>query len=295
MAKKSMAKKTGAKKTLAKKAKKAPNWPRQPRQGPLLAHAQAISELAAAISRYADAKEAIDAAYYLYPFGAPLDTKGASVTYARDELAKSTSMAVQGFASYVLWRPDLPNPPIDGDPSLPKVRSSLGLSGYAAAPSVYANGTLGEPFKASERSAQQAGIDNQFELAGGGLFPLQTLRFTPYGQTDFRGKAGIGGFSGTYEPYLPIAHWGVNPNFGPQWIGFYFRMVAEANVFRVANAGLTNYASNTTYSFLGGTAELNATLFQNMPEFGSYPPQRAIPLLLERGEQYRHQELPRSD
>ena len=214
-------------------------------------------------------KEAIDAAYYLYPLGAPLDTKGASVTYTRDELAKSTSLGVQGFASYVLWRPDLPNPPIEGDSSLPKVRSSLGLSGYAAAPFVYANGTLGEPFKASERSALQAGIDNQFELSGGGLFPLQTLRFTPYGQTDFRGKAGIGGFSGTYEPYLPEAHWGVNPDFGPQWIGLYFRTVAEANVFRVANAGLTNYASNTTYSFLGGTAELNATLFQNMPEFGA--------------------------
>jgi hypothetical protein len=213
-------------------------------------------------------KEAIDAAYYLYPLGAPLDPKGASITYTRDELAKSTALAVQGFASYVLWRPDLPNPPIEGDPSLPQVRSSLGLSGYAAAPFVYAKGTMGEPFRASERSALQVGIDNQFELSGGGLFPLQTLRFTPYGQTDFRGKAGIGGFSGTYEPYLPRAHWGSNPNFGPQWIGFYFRTVAEANVFHVANAGLTNYASNTTYSLLGGTVELNATLFQNMPELG---------------------------
>ena len=81
-------------------------------------------------------KEAIDAAYYLYPLGYALDPKGASVTYTRDELGKSTSLAVQGFASYVLWRPDLPNPPIDGDPSLPRVRSSLGLSGYAAAPFV---------------------------------------------------------------------------------------------------------------------------------------------------------------
>ena len=134
--------------------------------------------------------------------------------------------------------------------------------------SFYANGTLGEPFKASERSALQAGIDNQFELSGG-LFPLETLRFTPYGQTDFRGKAGVGGFSGTYEPYLPMAHLGVNPNLGPQWIGFYFRTVGEANVFHVANAGLTDYASNTTYSFLGGTTEVNATLFQNMPEFGA--------------------------
>jgi hypothetical protein len=214
-------------------------------------------------------KEAIDAAYYLYPFGSPIDAKGASVTYTRDELGKSTSLAVQGFASYVLWRPDLPGPQINGDPSLPHVQSSLGLSGYAAAPFLYANGTLGDPFKASERSALQAGIDNQFELAGGGPFTIQTLRFTPYGQTDFRGKAGIGGFSGTYEPYLPRAHWGLNPDFGPQWIGLYFRTVAEANVFRVANAGLTNYASNTTYSFLGGTAELNATLFQNMPEMGA--------------------------
>jgi hypothetical protein len=214
-------------------------------------------------------REAIDAAYYLYPLAFALDTKGAALTYTRDELAKSTALAVQGFASYVLWRPDLPNPPIEGDPSLPQVRSSLGLSGYAAAPFVYANGTIAEPFRASERSALRAGIDNQFELSGGGIFPLQTLRFTPYGQTDFRGKAGIGGFSGTYEPYLPRVHWGVNPDLGPQWIGFYFRTVAEANVFRVANAGLTNYASNTTYSFLGGTAQLNATLFQNMPEFGA--------------------------
>jgi hypothetical protein len=214
-------------------------------------------------------KEAIDAAYYLYPFGSPIDAKGASVTYTRDDLGKSTSLAVQGFASYVLWRPDLPNPQINGDPSLPHAQSSLALSGYAAAPFLYANGTLGDPFKPSERSALQAGIDNQFELSGGGPFTIQTLRFTPYGQTDFRGKAGIGGFSGTYEPYLPKAHWGLNPDFGPQWIGVYFRTVAEANVFHVANAGLTNYASNTTYSFLGGTAELNATLFQNMPEMGA--------------------------
>jgi hypothetical protein len=212
-------------------------------------------------------KEAIDASYYLYPLASALDTKGASITYTRDELAKTTSLALQGFASYVLWRPDLPNPLIDGDPLLPRVRSSLGLSGYAAAPFVYFNGTLGEPRKPSERSALQGGIDNQFELSGGGLFPLQTLRFTPYAQTDFRGIAGIGGFSGTYEPYLPQAHWGSNPDFGPQYVGFYFRTVAEANVFRVNSAGLTNFASNTTYSFLGGTAELNATLFQNMPEF----------------------------
>ena len=56
-------------------------------------------------------------------------------------------------------------------------------------------------------------------------------------------------------------------------VGFYFRTIGEANIFHVANAGLTNYASNATYSFLGGTAEVNATLFQNMPEFGAlcYP------------------------
>jgi hypothetical protein len=214
-------------------------------------------------------RQAIDAAYYLYPLGVAPDNKGASVAYTRDQLDKTTSLAVQGFASYVMWRPDLPNPPIQGDPSLRQVRSSLALSGFAAAPFVYANGKLGEPFRSSERSALQAGIDNQFELSGGGLFPLQTLRFTPYGQTDFRGKAGIAGFSATYEPYLPKAHWGVNPNLGPQWVGFYFRTVAEANVFRVADAGLTDYSPNTTYSFLGGTAELNATLFQNMPEFGA--------------------------
>jgi hypothetical protein len=41
-----------AKKT---KAKKAPPRPRQPRQDPLLVHAQAISELAAAIRQHADA------------------------------------------------------------------------------------------------------------------------------------------------------------------------------------------------------------------------------------------------
>jgi hypothetical protein len=44
-----------AKNTKAKKAKKAPNRPRQPRKDPLLALAQAISELAAAIRQYADA------------------------------------------------------------------------------------------------------------------------------------------------------------------------------------------------------------------------------------------------
>lgn len=206
-------------------------------------------------------REAIDAAYYLYPLRGALDTKGAALTVTRDDLAGSTAVAVQAFSSYVALRPELPPPPrpVSGAADLPV------LSGYAAAPFIYANGQLGEPRKASERSALQFGIDNQIEFAGG-LFPLQTLRVTPYGQTDFRGLASIGGISSTYEPYLPGMRLGGNPNLGPQLVGYYFRAIGEADVFRVDNAGLTDFLPRTSYAYVGGTVQFNATLFQNMPE-----------------------------
>lgn len=126
--------------------------------------------------------------------------------------------------------------------------------------------TLGEPFKASERSALQAGID-QFELWR--TLPAADLAFHSLRPDRLSRQGRYRWVLGYIRAYLPRAHWGTNPDFGPQWIGLYFRTVPEANVFHVANAGLTNYASNTTYSFLGGTAQLNATLFQNMPEFGA--------------------------
>jgi hypothetical protein len=40
------------------------------------------------------------------------DAKGATITVTRDDLAGSTSLAVQAFASYVFFRPDLPGPVI---------------------------------------------------------------------------------------------------------------------------------------------------------------------------------------
>jgi hypothetical protein len=59
---------------------------------------------------------------------------------------------------------------------------------------------------------------------------------------------------------------GVNPDMGAQYVGYYFRTVGEADVFRVDNPGLTDFLPRTTYSFVGGAAEVNATLFQNMSE-----------------------------
>jgi hypothetical protein len=48
----------------------------------------------------------------------------------------------------------------------------------------------------------------------------------------------------------------------PKPVGYYFRIMGEVNVFRVNDAGLTNFLPHTTYALVGGNAEVRAVLFE---------------------------------
>jgi hypothetical protein len=205
----------------------------------------------------------IDAFYYLYPL-APLDGRGASVSYTGDRRADTDTFTVRGFTSYVLARDFLE--PQDRSPTGP-----LTLTGYAFAPFLFLNGTLREPRPRSERSALQAGLDTQFEFWRGGIFSTQNVGIRPYYQTDFRGFGDIAGVTALWEPYKLDWHLGGRADIAaPKFIGFYWRAVAEANIFHVGNAGLSNFEPDTTYSWLGGTLQLRSVFFENMPDVPSW-------------------------
>ncbi|TPI54205.1 hypothetical protein FJ420_30625 [Mesorhizobium sp. B3-1-3] len=213
-------------------------------------------------------KDKLNALYYLYP-QASVDAKGASVTWSNDYLKDTQSLAIQGFVSYVPSAPYSFHAEVNSDPSLSQVDVPLQLSRYAAGPYVYGSGTIGSPRKAGEKSALQVGLDNQFEIEGGGVFKLQTLGISPYYQTDFRGEAQIYGVTALWEPYRPGWSLGGTRNNGQSLVSMYWRAIAEADVFRVAKAGETSYKDDTNTALLGGTISLNGVLFQNMPEVGA--------------------------
>ncbi|MDX8541535.1 hypothetical protein RFM23_28320 [Mesorhizobium abyssinicae] len=213
-------------------------------------------------------KDKLDALYYLYP-QAPVYAKGASVAWTNDYRADTQSLAIQGFVSYVPFSPYSFDPKVNGDPSLEKVDVPLEFSRYTAGPYVYGAGTIGSPRKASERSKLQVGLDNQFEIIGGGLFNLQTLGVAPYYQTDFRGEAQIYGLTTLWEPYQHDWRLGGSRNNGESYVDLYWRAIAEADLFRVGKAGETNYKDDTDTALLGGTISLNGVLFPNMPSAGA--------------------------
>ncbi|MER8569018.1 hypothetical protein NKH85_12550 [Mesorhizobium sp. M0924] len=213
-------------------------------------------------------KDKLNALYYLYP-QAPFDAKGASVTWSNDYLKDTQSLAIQGFVSYVPYAPYSFHAGVDGDPSLSQVVVPLQFSRYAAGPYVYGAGTIGSPRKVGEKSALQVGLDNQFEIIGGGVFNLQTLGISPYYQTDFRGEASIYGLTALWEPYKPQWSLGGTRDNGESLVSMYWRAIAETDVFRVAKAGETSYTDDTNIALLGGTVSLNGVLFQNMPQVGA--------------------------
>jgi hypothetical protein len=125
---------------------------------------------------------------------------------------------------------------------------------------------------ASERSALRAGFDAETYFCDTAVFQQQDLQFLPYAQTDFRGRGSIGGFDALWEPYY--INDGINLGgrldvLTPKTVGYYFRLIGEANVFRVNDPGLTNFLPHTNYALIGGNAELRAVLFENDPSVGA--------------------------
>lgn len=215
-------------------------------------------------------RDHFDSVYYTTPGSMP-DGKGASVSYTQDYLKNAGALTIQAFGSYLLLDDRFPAK-IEVTPGQPTI-PPLQLHEYALAPFIYTNGTINSPAKSTEKSTLQLGIDNQFELFGGTIFDDQFLRVSPYFQTDFRGRGDIYGVATSWEPIKLLLgghdlNLGITIDNSPELVSLYWRMIGEANVFHVGNAGLSNWTSDTTYSQLGGRLALYGVLFQNMPEVG---------------------------
>jgi hypothetical protein len=125
--------------------------------------------------------------------------QGAAITYSKDQNAKNQSLSVKGLLGYSAY-------------NWTANRRSMGcgtvddgggtfLAAYGTGPFAMANGTLNEPITASEKSALRLGWNSDARFCDTPLFQQQEVQIMPYGQTDFRGRAGIVGFDALWEPY----------------------------------------------------------------------------------------------
>ncbi|MBN9551397.1 MAG: hypothetical protein J0H31_21650, partial [Alphaproteobacteria bacterium] len=191
------------------------------------------------------------------------DATGASFSWSNDYLAKTKSLTVQ---AYLTGAPPGLQFATDGSAD----QSPIYLASYAFAPYIYLNGKLAYPFKSSERSAAQFGINGEFQFLSGGstvpLFTEATLSLSPYFQTDFRGRGRLYGADGLLELYSPTLHLGSAVNDGrPHVFGFsYWRLIAEANPLHVEDAGQSNFVAGKDYTYVGATIQARTVLFANM-------------------------------
>lgn len=197
----------------------------------------------------------LDAFAYPFPL-AKLDGKGASLSYTANEIAKTQTFTTSAFLSYVLMRTDLAPD-----------------TSFAIAPFLHANGNAANPQNPrTERNAIQFGIDSQLKLPGAGLFDFQLLGLRPYYQTDFRGDGRIYGVSALYEPYNVNEKFNLGgriQNNKPALLAWYWRLMPEFNAIYVEEAGRTNFATDKTYAFAGGTVQFRSVFLENME---SVPP-----------------------
>jgi hypothetical protein len=199
-------------------------------------------------------RDRTDVFSFLSPCG-PGDVPGASISYTNDRQAKTQTFSVQALTGYTVKRGE----------------SADGNINYAITPSLYLNGSLGEPFKTTERNAMRVASD--FEVAfhtPGFILRNHSVDIAPYYQTDYRGKGTIAGTDIIWEPYnLDIHLGGRYDEQARELVGIYWRVQGEADINHVYNAGLTNFVANQDHAFLGGTLQARMILFQNMPEFGA--------------------------
>jgi hypothetical protein len=209
-----------------------------------------------------------DQVSYVFPYEGYQILQGASFSYSDDFKAKSQSVSVKAFAGYSAYNWEATR----AETGCASNRGPGFLARYGFGPFLQANGTLSEPMSASERSALRAGFDAEAYFCDTAVFQQQDLQFLPYAQTDFRGRGSIGGFDALWEPYY--INDGINLGgrldvLTPKTVGYYFRLMGEANVFRVNDPGLTNFLPHTNYALIGGNAELRAVLFENDPSVGA--------------------------
>lgn len=208
-----------------------------------------------------------DQVSYIFPYEGYQVLQGASFSYTDDFKAKSQSVNVKAFAGHSAYN-------WEATRAQTGCASNNGpgfLARYGVGPFLQANGSFSEPMSASERSALRAGFNAESYFCDTVLFQQQDLQFLPYAQTDFRGRGSIAGFDALWEPYY--INDGINLGgrldvLTPKPVGAYFRLMGEANVFRVNDAGLTNFLPHTTYALIGANAEVRAVLFENDPSVG---------------------------
>ncbi len=193
--------------------------------------------------------------------------QGASVSYTKDHLANTQSATVKGLLGVSAYN-GLIRAPCDNEANYwARQHDRAFLNGYGIGAFVQGNGTYNQPTNANEKSALRMGLDADFLFCNTPFVPLQEFQLMPYFQTDFRGRANIAGFDSLWELTDTSIHLGGRTDVPKsKLIGFYYRVVGEANLFDVKNAGLTNYLPNTTHAFLGGRTELRAVLFENNPD-----------------------------
>jgi hypothetical protein len=190
--------------------------------------------------------------------------QGASFSYTNDQKAKTQSANAKAFAGYSAynWKSDA------AETSCGSNQGPGFLARYGTGPFVMLDGTFNEPTTASEKSALRGGINLNPVFCDTAIFQKQDFQFMPYAQTDFRGKASIAGFDALWEPYYidDLVHLGGRSDvYHSKIVGYYFRVLGEANVFNVNDSGLTNFQPRTAYALLGGTLEARAVLFENNP------------------------------
>ena len=182
---------------------------------------------------------------------AGLDSKGASFSFTRNYLGGSNEFSVQSFMSWVPpgWYQE---PDINIGPNSPPE-----LGATAIGPYVYLNGKFTDPFKKTERSAAQFGINGEAEVlnVGKGILTLSAL---PYYQTDLRGYGQIEGANFAIEPTFADIALGAEQLSDP--VSYYWRAIGEFNPVHVETAGLSDFRNRTDYLFYGVLGELRATL-----------------------------------
>jgi hypothetical protein len=211
-------------------------------------------------------QNALDSFYYLYPAipssnasGAASKALGASFSFTDDQIAKTQTTTIQAYSAYVVARNLAIFPPDN--------YSGPYVSKWAIAPWLSAAGTLSEPRTPKEKSALQFGPDGQFEVSGLGPFDVQDFRLAPYVQTDFRGLGRIAGFDALWEPYyLGALLGGADHAILNDFMFFFWRFIAEADVKHVEAAGLSNLTPHADYAWLGGTLQAKVFLLPNSPD-----------------------------
>ncbi len=121
------------------------------------------------------------------------------------------------------------------------------IDGYAAAPYVAFNGKGSSGSKG--KSSLRFGLNNEWLLRDG-LFPRQQLNLVPFYQTDFDFDAEMFGVQASWYPVNLQYHLGgLLKGRGP--FDYWWTVEATAEYLRVNKPGLTNFAADTDYGWIG--------------------------------------------